>query len=575
MNWPLYLIQVNIYLTLFYAFYVVVLQNETFFKWNRIFLVGSGALSFLIPVFQSEWVKSMFVTKEIESVSQVIAVSPGLALSEVQIRPTGADDSFTFTEWIAIAYFAGALFFLGRFIWQLSRVNRSFNEGTRAQSFFKRIEVSADLPSRESIVKHEEVHTSQLHSADVIFFEVISIINWFNPAVYAYKKSAKYIHEFIADEVAAAEDGKSDYALLLVSSVFGVQKEQLTNNFFNQSLLKKRIMMLHKTKSRKTALLKYGLSAPLFAAMVIFSSAAVSNDDLKELKVIAPVLEAVSKARGPHADAPNLPAPVEENDADFTAVVSDITEAGKSLLQKVTSEDPLDEIEAGTTTTGDTSSLYSASVVDVMPEYPGGIGAFYKWVGQNYKYPKAALEAGVSGKIIVTFVVEKDGSLTDIKRVGKGLGFGTGQEAIRVLQTSKKWKPGIQKGRPVRVQYTLPIMLSIPVQKPLNDSAISIRIRQNGANGLGNPSLIIIDGKPVSDEVLSKVNSFTSTGKGVEESLNIKPTDIKAISVLKGEQAAEQYGEKGKNGVIIITTKGYRGGAGQSDKVVIDTLRKH
>jgi periplasmic protein TonB len=106
------------------------------------------------------------------------------------------------------------------------------------------------------------------------------------------------------------------------------------------------------------------------------------------------------------------------------------------------------------------NNVYDFSAIEQMPEYPGGIQKFYQYVGNNYKYPPAATEAGVSGRVTLQFVVEKDGSLTDIK-VLKDLGFGTGDEAKRVLMKANKWKPGIQNGRPVRVQYTLPIVLNL------------------------------------------------------------------------------------------------------------------
>ena len=149
MNWPSYLIQSNIYLTLFYAFYVLVLQNETFFKWNRIFLVSSGGLSFLIPLMQSEWVKSLFVTKTIEQFSGT-ALNP-LMLNEVQIS-VNRNEGLTTGEWIALLYLLGVLLFLSKFLWQLSKVSKSFHEGSQAQSFFNKIKVSERLPSRESII---------------------------------------------------------------------------------------------------------------------------------------------------------------------------------------------------------------------------------------------------------------------------------------------------------------------------------------------------------------------------------------------------------------------------------------
>jgi len=107
---------------------------------------------------------------------------------------------------------------------------------------------------------------------------------------------------------------------------------------------------------------------------------------------------------------------------------------------------------------GDPDKIFHA--VEVQPEPPGGLDAFRRWVGQNYVYPQGAIDAGVKGTIQVSFVVEIDGSLTDVKVV-RDLSYGTGQAAINVLKKAKKWSPGIQNGRPVRVAYTLPITLNL------------------------------------------------------------------------------------------------------------------
>lgn len=106
------------------------------------------------------------------------------------------------------------------------------------------------------------------------------------------------------------------------------------------------------------------------------------------------------------------------------------------------------------------SGVMDFNAVEVQPSFPGGLPAFYKWVGANYRYPQMAKEQGVSGAIHVSFVVERDGSLTDIK-VLRDLKYGTGEEAVRLLKSSPKWKPGIQNGRPVRVSYSLPIKLNL------------------------------------------------------------------------------------------------------------------
>ncbi|MEH6308375.1 energy transducer TonB [Olivibacter sp. CPCC 100613] len=98
--------------------------------------------------------------------------------------------------------------------------------------------------------------------------------------------------------------------------------------------------------------------------------------------------------------------------------------------------------------------------VEVNPTFPGGLKAFMEYIAKNYKFPEEAKIQGINGKLFLSFIVEKDGSLTAIEII-KDLGFGTGQEAIRLLQQAPKWKPGIQNGRPVRVRYQLPIALQV------------------------------------------------------------------------------------------------------------------
>jgi protein TonB len=104
------------------------------------------------------------------------------------------------------------------------------------------------------------------------------------------------------------------------------------------------------------------------------------------------------------------------------------------------------------------NSIHNMAGIEVKPDFPGGLEKFYKYVGNNYRVPE---EEGIKGKVFVTFVVEKDGSLTDIKVV-RDIGYGTGAEAIRVLKKSPRWNPGEQNGKKVRVLYSLPITIQSP-----------------------------------------------------------------------------------------------------------------
>lgn len=107
------------------------------------------------------------------------------------------------------------------------------------------------------------------------------------------------------------------------------------------------------------------------------------------------------------------------------------------------------------------SSTYNKDNYYLEPEYPGGLNTLRRNLGNNYRYPSKAMAEGVSGTVIVGFIIERDGTMSNFK-VEQDLGHGTGQEAIRALrQTSQKWKPGIQRGKPVRVAYRIPLTLNL------------------------------------------------------------------------------------------------------------------
>lgn len=108
---------------------------------------------------------------------------------------------------------------------------------------------------------------------------------------------------------------------------------------------------------------------------------------------------------------------------------------------------------------GNPDAIIDFTAIEIQPKPHGGMEAFMKWVGENYQYPEAALQQGVSGVVEVSFVVEKDGTLTDIS-IKRDVSHGTGKAAVELLIKAKKWKPGVQNGRPVRVAYTLPIRLN-------------------------------------------------------------------------------------------------------------------
>ncbi|GAC1313211.1 MAG: M56 family metallopeptidase [Mucilaginibacter sp.] len=547
MYWWHYLLLVNIYLLLFYGFYVLLLRRETFFQLNRVYLVAAALLSFIIPLIQSEWVKGLFITRRVQ---YSIYSSPVMFYQFTPIQRT----PITFGQVATAIYLAGIVLLVARFGWQLLKLNMVIEQpqpGT-AYSFFKKVSLGDSLINKDAIAAHEQAHANQWHSLDILMIEMVMIINWFNPVIYFYRFGIKHIHEFIADSQAVqAGTDKADYALLLLSQTFNAPAHRLVNPFFNHSLLKQRIMMLQKNRSNSVALIKYGLSAPLFILMLILSSATITNSRTVRLfnDKASQVFLTPADASGMRT-APNMPA------ESFKERTNQLP--GYAIKFKK----PLSVTHADTTPKKD-DKIFSA--VERVPEFPGGFNAFGDFLAANIKYPEHARLNRVQGRVIISFVVEKDGSLTDI-RIARGVEDDIDQEAIRVIKLSPIWKPGVQQGKPVRVAFALPIAFSLDGGRPVKhientsgaviersgglqpssgndavagevDSAKNLdAVRLTGAST--NP-IYIVDGKEVASSYLGKLN----------------PNNIQSISVLKDKPSMALYGARGISGVIIITTK--------------------
>ena len=552
MTWWQYLVLVNIYLVLFYVFYVVLLSKETFFQLNRVYLVSAALFSFFIPMIQSDWVKNLFITQK---VGYTIYSSPVLLYRFKPIQ----DTHVTIGEVFVLVYLAGIAFLVIRFLWQIIALHRIINkpQSEVAYSFFKKIKLGNQQENQDIIEAHENVHANQWHSADVLIMEAVMIINWFNPVVYLYRYAIKHIHEYIADRQAVKSGtDKAEYALILLSQTFNAPAHQLVNPFFNKSLLKQRVLMLQKNKSQRVALIKYFLSAPLFILMLILSSATVNNS--KTIRLFNTKFQSV------------LSKPANE-----ITIINFDKRPGKNGLVRLNTtliDTPVRK-KILTVTINDTLKKKGPVFTEVEKNasFPGGINAFFEFLGRNVKYPKEMRDNNVQGRAIISFIVETDGSLTNFKIV-RDLGYGAGEEAIRVLALSPKWEPGVQNGKPVRTAFTVPINFALsndgpakPVENKsgatngsgtingVKGTVIGLTIQKDKSNpedtaynpnsfhikGVGSNPLYIVDGKQTDSNGMSLIN----------------PKDIESISVLKDKSATALYGAKGAGGVVVVATK--------------------
>ena len=276
-----YLIKASAITALFYVCYKLFLQKETFFESNRWYLLLGLISSFFIPLI----VIPVYVVKTIEPITYDL----GTQLTTISYESASpAVQSFDWTQVIWLIYGLGTVYLLSKFLIQLFSLidlitkNKKISSGAfklvqvndpiAPFSFFNYIVYNSNNYSKEElhqIITHEKVHANQWHSIDILVTHVVTALFWFNPFIWFYKKDLQQNLEFIADQLTQEQlkDRKSYQYTLLKNSVPNYQMA-LANNFFN-SLIKKRIVMLHKNKSKQSNQLKMALILPFIAVFLM------------------------------------------------------------------------------------------------------------------------------------------------------------------------------------------------------------------------------------------------------------------------------------------------------------------
>ena len=527
-----YILKSSVCLAVFYLFYRLLMARETFHRFNRFALLGILLLSCLLPLIEVSVKQETEVHQTMLTLEQLLMMADAMNAAE-----TGATAEAAAVTWIQVAllvYLTGIVFFALRNAYSLLRLLMLLKSG-------KKEDIGNYLPGRKErvtlivhdrdiapfswmgyivisrkdleengreILIHELAHIRHRHSWDLLVAEICIFFQWFNPASWLLKQELQNIHEFEADETVIKEgvDAKQ-YQLLLIKKAVGTRLYSMANSF-NHSKLKKRITMMLKEKSSPWARLKYLYVLPVAAiAVTAFARPEVSGkvEEISAVKVndLAAIVE--TKVAESVGDT-TKPA-----DVKFVPV-----EAGKQLKGTPVFE-----------------------VVEEMPEFPGGgMSAFMDYIKKNMRYPASAKEYGTQGRVIVQFVVDKDGSIKESKLL-RSVDKELDAEALRLISSMPKWKPGKQNGQPVAVRYTVPVMFRLDGDKlEETSSADGITVRGIGA-GNGKSPLYVVDGSEVTPAVMGALN----------------PDKIEGITVLKGKSATELYGEKGMNGVVLITLK--------------------
>jgi TonB family protein len=384
-----------------------------------------------------------------------------ILLDPVVITPEKLDKiRYGHLSWFEIAgviYLTGVAIFTLRLIFQLIQlamivhrnkitrlegmnivfVDRGYSPFSFFNLVFLRKEYFAD-GKFTPVLAHEKVHIRQYHTLDLLLIEIVTIVQWFNPFVWFLGSSMKGIHEFLADAGVLKEGFiKNDYQTLILNEAMGLQVNNLTNNF-NVSLIKNRIYMMTKSHSGSWAVSKLLFIVPAIICLVLIFSA---------------------------GSTPNLLAQDKQKKEEPKSLGHSIGISGEQQYQdsKTKSANPADvqknEIEPGVFKT-----------VEKMPTYPGGDQARIDFMMQNFMYPEEAKKNNVQGKVFVSFIVDTDGSLTNVK-VLKGIGSGCDEEAVRVIKLMPKWNPGMDKGKVVKVQFVLPINFKLDTHKDKKETA--------------------------------------------------------------------------------------------------------
>ena len=440
-----FLLKSTLSLGLLYTVYVLLLEREKMHQFNRFYLLFGLAFSLLIP----------FLTFEIYVESTDLVLQTDVQAS-MQSMPFSTEVVAEKTNYIPLIiwtiYALVTTVLLARFILNLIKIRRKTNtnvtkkmqsstlvlldEKVLPHTFLNYIFINKDDYENKKIegelFTHELTHVRQKHTVDILCIELLKTIFWFNPLFIFYKKAMQLNHEFLADQtVVQSYNNVPFYQNLLVEKASWNNTFYLASNL-NFLVTKKRLIMMTKTTSKSRALLKKIAVLPVLAGL-IFISCSKSQSDVSSTK-------SEVYLNGTKVPASDMEKPLSElvNSEKFTNKKVIVTTSETEAVTNYPSED----------------GIYTA--VEKKPDFPGGMQAFYTFVGQNFRAPEAE---GVQGRVYIQFVVEADGSLTNIKSL-RDIGHGTGEEAIRVLKLSPKWIPGEQDGEKVRVQYSLPISIS-------------------------------------------------------------------------------------------------------------------
>ena len=525
--------------------YRLLFRNSNRLKFNRFFLLTSMLLALAMPLLgllSGMEVPQMATLKQNMfngmMLSEIIVTPDGQpVLPEVTVTTDATPSRFSLWQVIGGIYLIGVgvmtllfLFKLGKLVVLIIRSpKRKMSSCTavftgREQgsfSFFR----YAFFPNENvdpDIMRHEMSHIAHHHSWDILFAEVMMILQWFNPFIYLYKKELQSLHEYQADrDVVATGVDKKNYMMLILQQCTAVDFSGMSNNF-SLILTKKRIKMITKNEKAKGLWWRLLATLPVLAILLVANTKVTAQEqqpDKKQINVEINQFEIFDDNGNPmnltdtiiynedgsyvQFKTTEAPDPITGEmrnkitatccnadgtpNKDIKFTLNAIEKHGDTTMYTVepftldadnfrlsiqtTEENPVRIVEKSNDTIYD--------IVDQMPQFPGGEKAMMEFIGKNVKYPQRAKDEGIQGRVFIQFVVEKDGSIGEVKLL-RSIGGGCDEEGIRVVKSMPKWTPGQQAGKAVRVHYTLPIFFKLDDQTPQSNNKGDMKPDKDG-----------------------------------------------------------------------------------------------
>lgn len=539
----IYSVKVAVCLALFYLFHKLLMSRDTFHTFNRFAILSMMLLSLVLPL--------VHLSLDSEAgINRGTVVLEGLvAQTVVDDGGNGVGEGMTLTQVLLATYVLGVVLFVGKALLSVGSLLRlirrarcvEVRNGIRIYtmqgdispfSWFRYIIMSEKdwQENRREIVLHEMAHIRRCHSMDVAVCNMMIVFQWYNPAAWLLKRELQTLHEYEADEaVLSAGVDATHYQMLLIRKAVGERLFSMANNL-NHNSLKKRITMMKIKRTNPVQKAKIAFVLPL-AAMTVAAFASQKVENLSEK------VEQESEAFSSVSDNP---------------VVRAVGETAHVAAVKVQEEKALEEASS-LSMASDTAETKSGKefpcIPETFPQFPGGHIALVEYLSKSIKFPKEKEKENVRARVVASFTVEKDGSITDAKIV-KSQGEAFDNEALRVINGMPKWIPGTQNGKAVCVKYILPVTFSTTDGDKKIKSVRTIDLNDNGGK---QP-----EGKVVSEkaEMFSgKDFVLVVNGKAVKALSGIKPSDIEKVDVMKDAETMKKYNAEGKQGVMLITTK--------------------